>query len=190
MNKIYQKSFSGGKHAGFTLIELLVVVLIIGILAAVALPQYEKAVKKAVKKARFTQLTTLTAAIYRAQKVYKLANGKYSFDFSVLDVSLPSDMQPMFTTNNGLVFGMKNTQFQCVFSSVSNAAYDEANFVACLTNKEPRLISYITLSTGKHFCGATTGKNEEENWCKYLTKKQSQDGSWGIYSLYLFDNVP
>ena len=70
---------------GFTLIELLVVVLIIGILVAVAVPQYQKTVYKS----RFATLKHLTKALADAQEVYYLANGQYTKKVADLDVDLP-----------------------------------------------------------------------------------------------------
>ncbi len=58
---------------GFTLIELLVVVLIIGILSAVALPQYQKAVTKA----RATQLFAFVNHYHKIADIHVMAGGNY-----------------------------------------------------------------------------------------------------------------
>ncbi len=91
MSKIYQniipdgKIPAKGKLGGFTLIELLVVVLIIGILAAIALPQYEKAVAKS----RAAEALINLKALYNAQQIYYLSNGSYTAQISNLDFGLP-----------------------------------------------------------------------------------------------------
>ncbi len=70
---------------GFTLIELLVVVLVIGILAAVALPQYQKAVSKSQAAKAMAVLKTVATA----QQTYYMANGKYAEKLEDLDISVP-----------------------------------------------------------------------------------------------------
>ncbi len=76
------------KNKGFTLIELLVVVLIIGILAAIAVPQYQKSVYKS----KSAQAVSMLRAIMQAQQEYYLVNNEYTDDFSKLSVNVPEHL--------------------------------------------------------------------------------------------------
>ena len=77
------KNANISRLGGFTLIELLVVVLIIGILAAMAMPQYFKAVERT----RMTEAVTLMDSIVKAQRRKFMQTNRYAENYEGLDVS-------------------------------------------------------------------------------------------------------
>ena len=74
---------------GFTLLELLIVVLIIGVLAGIALPQYKTAKEKTI----MTEGMQLAKQIAIANQRYYLSNGKYATDIRNLDIGFNGEIE-------------------------------------------------------------------------------------------------
>ena len=81
LKKLFKKS------KGFTLIEMLVVVLIIGILAGIALPQYQSAVRKT----RVAEAKITLRALVDATDRYFLQNGYGDWSYDDLDIEMPTE---------------------------------------------------------------------------------------------------
>ncbi len=138
------------KNNGFTLIELLVVVLIIGILSAIALPQYQLSVEKARAAEALTNIRTL----YSAQQVYYLANGVYSNDINELDVEMPGSASISTTIprkqTKWFSYAAKDGSGALVETSVANRRPTESVYALVVRNGVLKCLGYSDL--GKKVC--------------------------------------
>ena len=153
------------KNRAFTLIELLVVVLIIGILSAIALPQY----KKAVWKSRFATVKALTKSIADAEEIYYLANNKYTTDWEELDMQGPAVKESSVSSTYG------NYHYDWGYCQIENLT-DTVYKVACrLKNGDDDLMGYTQYLkhspryTGEIHC---VSYNSSSNTIQYQLCKQ------------------
>jgi len=137
---------------GFTLLELLVVVLIIGLLAAIALPQYQLSVDRS----KFAGYRIMTKNLADAYWRYILTNNDAPTDLDQLDIELPSGYEkttpkssscavfddsyccigyPKYNFQNGhVVCGKKDNTFASVLSLVKhgNMNQNASNKTSCM----------------------------------------------------------
>ena len=115
------------KNKAFTLIELLITILIIGILAAIAVQQY----KKAVIKSKAAHMQTLLDNVVKASDRYYLQNGEYPKTFEDLDIEieLPSGRRTCLT-DLGDASIKQSGDFAIAIHSGSDAWSWKANVIA------------------------------------------------------------
>ncbi len=159
------------RRGGFTLIELLVVVLIIGILSAIALPQYQKAVMRS----RYQQLVVAGSALYQAVELYYMANGEYPTDWKDLDFSVGEISGQYNQQSAGYSHITQGKDFFCTLRTFVLGSIQCMSYI-------PAGVPQFDIRPGSRSCVARTGDTRAQQICALETGRSPRDAT--AYWLY------
>lgn len=170
---------------GFTLIEILVVILIIGILAAIALPKYQLVRDQA----EFRKYQSMVSSLRDAYNEYILIYGKGTKNFSDLSLILPSDFQSSGVSS--MFDCLSNTDMFCC---LSNSSSGRSAVIMCGKNDLSFVYSESFLGSDNNYeirhvgiCKAAEDNNRAHRLCNSLGIKGKRANAFtpqGVISGY------
>lgn len=149
---------------GFTLIELLVVVLIIGILAAIALPMYNSAVKKS----RAVQVIVNLRSLANAADRYYLESAQWPTTFEQIDIGIGVNCSTETCVQGDYAYTLLNLSTKQITAYLGDSASITA--FALSIQLEDFVVGDYLVKKGKLRCN-TRNKDEYIKFCKLLGAK-------------------
>lgn len=158
---------------GFSLLELLVVILIIGILAAVALPQY----KLALLKSKYSNLKVYVENMYGSVQRYYLTHNEWPTKIEELDVDIPG--QIMW---ENYIFVQGSSETTCFIWYNANG---DGGTVGCQFKifGEKMRYDHSFQNSDRRACYPGTNDNNsiQAKLCQIETGKKTSSGGWYNY---------